>query len=59
MLMVLAQVSSAGTESRPYTLKERFLEAFEDIWFFSVSDAVQDISGTICFTWKKTLISWQ
>lgn len=57
MLTGLAQVSSAGVQSRPYTLKEKFLEAFEDIAFFYVSDAVQDISGTIHFTWKKTLMS--
>lgn len=57
--MRLAQVSTARVESRPYTLKEKFLEAFEDTAFFYVSDAVQDISGTICLTWKKTLILWQ
>lgn len=32
--MGLAQVSPAGVESKACTLKEKFLEAFEDTVFF-------------------------
>jgi len=48
MLVELAQKTSAGVE--PISCTPKFLEAFEDIAFFYVSDAVQDISGSVSFS---------
>lgn len=52
--MGLAQVLSAGVESRPCTLKEKFLEVFEDIEFSCVSSAVWDIKHSMLYL-EKTI----
>lgn len=52
--MGLAQVLSAGVESKPCTLKEKFLEVFEDIEFFYVSSAVRDIRHYMLYL-EKTI----
>lgn len=52
--MGLAQVLSAEVESRPCTLKEKFLEVFEDIEFFCVSSSVRDIKHYMLYL-EKTI----
>lgn len=54
ILMGLAQVSSAGGESRTYTLKEKVFEAFEDIAFFCVSNSGNTLVVLHALLRKKT-----
>lgn len=48
-----AQALSAGVESRPCTLQEKFLEVLEDIEIFCVSNAVWDIKHYILYLGKN------